>query len=115
MAEFYIPDELDWKQQELLLDRQDCEEDLYTFLQHSWKYIDASTFTPGWPIEAVSEHLGAVVDGEIKRLIMAKVSSEDIKKKAREEGMTFLKEDGLNKVKSGMTTVEEVLRVTEEF
>ena len=70
MAEFYIPDELDWKQQELLLDRQDCEEDLYTFLQHSWKYIDASTFTPGWPIEAVSEHLGAVVDGEIKRLII---------------------------------------------
>jgi hypothetical protein len=70
MDDFHIPEELDWQKQELLFDRQDCEEDLYTFLQGAWRHIDASPFTPGWPIEAVSEHLMAVADGDIKRLII---------------------------------------------
>jgi predicted phage terminase large subunit-like protein len=52
------------------LDRADCEDSLYTFLKHAWKYIDASPFTEGWPIEAIAEHLQAVVDGDIRRLII---------------------------------------------
>ena len=52
------------------LDRADCEDSLYKFLKNSWKYIDSSEFTEGWPIEAVAEHLQAVADGEIKRLIV---------------------------------------------
>jgi hypothetical protein len=52
------------------LDRADCEDSLYKFLQNAWKYIDSSTFTDGWPIEAVAEHLQAVTDGDIKRLII---------------------------------------------
>ena len=36
----------------------------------AWRYIDSSPFTPGWPIEAVAEHLQAVADGDIKRLII---------------------------------------------
>jgi len=62
--------EIDIEKQLLELDRADCEDSLYTFLMHSWKYIDASDFTPGWPIEAVAEHLQAVVDGDIRRLII---------------------------------------------
>ena len=52
------------------LDRADCEDSLYTFLKHAWRYIDASPFTEGWPIEAIAEHLQAVVDGDIRRLII---------------------------------------------
>ena len=52
------------------LDRADCEDSLYKFLKNSWRYIDSSEFTEGWPIEAVAEHLQAVADGEIKRLIV---------------------------------------------
>lgn len=52
------------------LDRADCEDSLYKFLQYAWKYIDSSTFTNGWPIEAVAEHLQAVTDGDIKKLII---------------------------------------------
>jgi predicted phage terminase large subunit-like protein len=52
------------------LDRADCEDSLYKFLKKSWPYIDSSEFTDGWPIEAVAEHLQAVADGEIKRLIV---------------------------------------------
>jgi len=47
-----------------------CEEDLYTFLTHSWRYIDPSPFVDGNPIMAVADHLQAVVDGQIKRLLI---------------------------------------------
>ena len=62
--------EIDIEKQLLELDRADCEDSLYTFLKHSWKFIDASSFTEGWPIEAIAEHLQAVVDGDIRRLII---------------------------------------------
>lgn len=52
------------------LERADCEESLYTFLRRGWRYIDPAPFTHGWPIEAVAEHLQAVCDGDIKRLIV---------------------------------------------
>lgn len=51
-------------------ERMDCENSLYEFFQKAWKYIDAAPYTDGWPIEAVAEHLQAVVDGDIKRLII---------------------------------------------
>lgn len=62
--------EIDIERQLLELDRADCEDSLYEFLKQSWKFIDASTFTEGWPIEAIAEHLQAVVDGDIRRLII---------------------------------------------
>ena len=52
------------------IDRQDCEDSLYAFLAGAWKTIDPSGFTEGWPIEAIAEHLQAVVDGDLKRLII---------------------------------------------
>jgi len=52
------------------LDRVECEENLYDFLMSGWQYIDPSPFTPGWVIEAVAEHLQAVCDGEIRRLLV---------------------------------------------
>lgn len=61
---------IDAERQEMLLDQADCEEDLYKFLKNSWKYIDSSEFTEGWPIQAVAEHLQAVADGQIRRLII---------------------------------------------
>ena len=52
------------------LDKADCEESLYFFLEKAWPYIDGSTFTHGWPIQAVAEHLEAVARGDIRRLII---------------------------------------------
>ncbi|MBI4992266.1 MAG: Flp pilus assembly complex ATPase component TadA [Candidatus Harrisonbacteria bacterium] len=46
----------------------------------------------------------------IRELIMAKANSEIITKKAVEEGMTTMFEDGLRKVAKGVTTIEEVMR-----
>ncbi len=52
------------------------------------------------------------VTKEIKALITAKNDSDIIEKKAIEEGMITMLNDGLNKVVKGLTTIEEVLRVT---
>jgi type IV pilus assembly protein PilB len=52
-----------------------------------------------------------LTDG-VKALIMESASVEKIKRKARDEGMTTLRESGLRKVAEGITSLEEVLRVT---
>lgn len=54
------------------------------------------------------------IDDNIRNLIVAKKPTGEIRKKAIEAGMISLKDDGNAKVKAGLTTVEEVLRVTEE-
>jgi len=54
------------------------------------------------------------IDDDIRNLIIAKTPAEVIRKKALAQGMICLKDDGIGKVRSGRTTVEEVLRVTEE-
>lgn len=52
------------------------------------------------------------VSKEIKRLITNKHDSEVILQQALKEGMTTMLDDGLDKVSKGITTIEEVLRVT---
>jgi len=69
------------------------------------KFIGYKGRTAIYEIMALSE--------EIKELILKKASSSQIKKKAREMGMATLFESGIEKIKLGMTTVEEVMRVTE--
>lgn len=51
---------------------------------------------------------------EVKKMVIAKASSDEIKKRALGEGMRTLRDDGLDKARRGVTTVEEILRVTEE-
>lgn len=52
------------------------------------------------------------VSKEIRRLIAEKADSDVIAQAAIKEGMTTMLDDGLDKVKAGTTTIEEVLRVT---
>jgi len=53
-----------------------------------------------------------VIDEEVQRMIFDKVSATDLRRKARELGMRTLREDGLRKVIAGVTTLDEVFRVT---
>ncbi len=48
----------------------------------------------------------------IRDLILSRAQEHVIKQKARQEGMRTLREDGLSQVLKGVTTLEEVLRVT---
>lgn len=52
-----------------------------------------------------------LVSEEIEKLAVNKATADEIKKVAREQGMLTLKEDGFIKVKQGITSIEEVLRV----
>ena len=48
----------------------------------------------------------------IREMILEKKPSSEIRKAAREEGMHFLRESALDKVKSGITTLKEINKVT---
>ncbi|HET8814819.1 MAG TPA: ATPase, T2SS/T4P/T4SS family [Solirubrobacterales bacterium] len=48
----------------------------------------------------------------IKEMTVSQASEADIASLAREEGMCTLREDGVEKVRGGLTSLEEVLRVT---
>jgi general secretion pathway protein E len=52
------------------------------------------------------------ISDAIRALIHQNASAQDIKKAARKEGMRTLRESAIAKLQSGVTTVEEVLRVT---
>ena len=54
-----------------------------------------------------------LVNDEIRRLIVEKKGSDVIAQKAIELGMKTLRDDGWEKVKAGITTVDEVIRVTQ--
>lgn len=51
---------------------------------------------------------------EIRRLAIRNASSAEIKHAAQEQGLRTLRDDGAHKVLSGVTTIEEVMRVTAE-
>ncbi len=54
-----------------------------------------------------------LVTEELRTPILARSPSSTISQIAIEQGMRLLREDGWDKVKQGLTTVEEVLRVTQ--
>ena len=47
---------------------------------------------------------------ELKELVLVGASSTEIKREAMRLGMLTLRESGINKLKDGITTVEEVVR-----
>ncbi|MFQ5451130.1 MAG: GspE/PulE family protein, partial [Nitrospinaceae bacterium] len=53
-----------------------------------------------------------VVDESIRQLILSKATAQIIREAARKSAMRTLREDGWRKVIRGITTVEEILRVT---
>jgi general secretion pathway protein E len=55
------------------------------------------------------------VDDEIRKLIMRNADASAITDMARRNGMRNLREDGWLKIREGVTTVEEVMRVTQEL
>jgi len=52
------------------------------------------------------------IKGEIKDLILTKGQAKEIKKKAMQDGMMTLRRSGLEKIKEGITSIDEVLRET---
>ncbi len=76
------------------------------------KGCERCSYTGFWGRTGIFEFLE--VNDTIQRLILEKKDSHFIKEVARKQGMRTLREDGWIKVKQGITTVSEVLRVTQE-
>ncbi len=55
------------------------------------------------------------VTEEIQELILSGASSAEIRRKAIEEGMITLRRSGLEKIKQGITSIEEVVRETVKY
>lgn len=54
------------------------------------------------------------IDDSIRKMISQKASSDELDKVARERGMISMVEDGFIKAAQGITSLEEILRVTKE-
>ena len=54
-----------------------------------------------------------LLDDEIRSLVLQNVDSNSIKRVAVKKGMWTLRDDGARKVREGVTTSAEVLRVTQ--
>jgi type II secretory ATPase GspE/PulE/Tfp pilus assembly ATPase PilB-like protein len=54
------------------------------------------------------------VTEKLRNLITQRATSEELQKEAVNEGMITMLQDGLDKVSSGLTTIEEVIRVVRE-
>lgn len=84
--------------------------------------IDSTVFRKGVGCEACRQlgyqgrtgiHELLVVTEAIRPLVMNRASAATLGEVARRQGMRTLRQDGWVKVKAGVTTVEEVLRVTQ--
>jgi type II secretion system protein E len=54
-----------------------------------------------------------ILNEAIRPLILSRAAASTIAQRAMEQGMRTLRTDGWNKVKAGLTTIEDVLRVTQ--
>jgi type II secretory ATPase GspE/PulE/Tfp pilus assembly ATPase PilB-like protein len=52
------------------------------------------------------------IDDEVRHMVNQRANTVELRKRAREMGMRTLREDGIRKVLSGMTTAEEVISVS---
>ena len=53
------------------------------------------------------------MDDQLRDLVTRNPDVTHLRKYCRERGLVALREDGFDKAKQGLTTVDEVLRVTE--
>ena len=54
----------------LLEDRERLEANLIDFFEAAWPHFDPAPFVPGWHLGAIAEHLQAVAEGQIRRLLI---------------------------------------------
>src|ERR1700677_654050 len=84
------------------------------------EWIDAAFYEGGGCIEcsgtgfhgrtAISELLD--LSDRVREMIIARRPTSEIKRVAKEEGMTFLRDSGMGKIRAGVTTLREINKVT---
>jgi type IV pilus assembly protein PilB len=103
-----------------------CKKQVY----YSDDVLDASGLAPEWKTVPFYEGEGCLecagtgfkgrtaihelldLTDRIREMILEKKPSSEVRRAAREEGMRFLRESALKKVRSGVTTLKEINKVT---
>ena len=67
-------------------------------------------FTGLWGRTCITELM--VTDGVIREMVTSKRHADDLRREAVRRGMQLLRTSGIRKIEQGLTTVDEVLRVT---
>lgn len=85
------------------------------------EWTDIEFYRPGKPEKNRDGYKGRVgifevleISEPIKDLIIKESDTDEIKRQAQKEGMLTMLEDGMIKAAQGLTSIEEVLRVTKE-
>jgi type IV pilus assembly protein PilB len=52
------------------------------------------------------------LDDEIREMLLLKKPGSEIRKKAKEKGMGFLRDSAIQRVRQGITTLKEINKVT---
>lgn len=65
-------------------------------------------------MDRIGIHEVLKITESVKSLIMTNATSDEIEKQAKKEGMVTMLEDGIVKAAQGITSIEEILRVTRE-
>ena len=73
---------------------------------------DECANTGYWGRTVITEFM--ILSESIRRLILSRADGATLQNTAIEEGMLSMKMDGLKKALRGLTTIEEVTRVTQE-
>jgi general secretion pathway protein E len=55
-----------------------------------------------------------VMDDDLRGLVMKKADAATLRRMCTTKGMKVLRQDGAERVLAGLTTIEELLRVTQE-
>lgn len=105
--ESFIPD------RKLISSMRLKDKDLEDVTFYEGKGCDACRGTGFSGRTAIFEYLS--IDEDIRKEIIGRSSTEEIKKTAIKKGMSTLRQDGWKKIKEGITTIPEVLRVTLEI
>lgn len=58
------------KRLQTLEQREECQISLRSFVEHSWHHVDPSPFMSCWAIDAVCDHLEAVMLGQVQNLLI---------------------------------------------
>ena len=76
--------------------------------------LDENNIAPVYLLHGTERFLIDEAMRRIKQLVLQQCDAARIAVAATEQGMVTMRDDGLRKVIAGVTTIEEVLRVTQK-
>ena len=85
-----------------------------TFRGHMWKAVGCNECNHKGYKGRTGIYELLSIDEEIRQLVTSGADSGQIKRSAIENGMRSLRDDGIDKAMAGETSIDEVLRVTQE-